>query len=332
MTDHQGNPALSCDAPGAAVATRRELLRLLLGAAGVVLGSACTGALSSSAPAAAGPTSAPGSVAPAVSTLATVRVGTLGTIGDAGWWLALERDYFRDQGISFQDIRFNSAADQIAPLSGGQLDVGGGAISAGLFNAIGRGLPLKAVADKATDVPGHGGVGLLVRQDIWDSGKITGPADVKGIKLGIAARGTALETALEAFLQQGGISVADLDLVPLSFPDQVSALSNRSIDMAMTPEPSLTTAAAGGAAHVWLRTDAMLPGHVIAVVMYSPKFAAEQPEVGQRFLVASEGCGPARLQSRAARRLPCSRSKMPSQVARRVPSLSASARSAPRAV
>ena len=285
MTAHQDG-ALLRDAHNGAVATRRELLRLLLGATGVVLGSACAGAPSASSPRAAVPTSAPISAAPAVATLASVRVGTLGTIGDAGWWLALERDYFREQGIDFRDIRFNSAADQIAPLSGGQLDVGGGAVSAGLFNAIGRGLPLKAVADKATDVPGHGGVGLLVRQDIWDSGKITGPADIKGMRLGIAARGTALETALDAFLRQGGISVADLDIVQLSFPDQVSALSNRSIDLTMTPEPSLTTAAAGGAGHIWLRTDAMLPGHVIAVVMYSPKFVAEQPEVGQRFLVA----------------------------------------------
>jgi NitT/TauT family transport system substrate-binding protein len=266
-----------------ALATRRDLLRVLLGASGVVLSSACGGAPSASAPAAADRAQAS---APTVARLATVRVGTLGTVGDAGWWLALERGYFRDQAIMFQDVRFNGAADQIAPLSGGQLDVGGGAISAGLFNAIGRGLPLKAVADKATDVPGHGGVGLLVRRDIWDSGRITGPAEVKGMRLGIAARGIALETALDAFLQQGGVSVGDLDLVQLSFADQVSALANRSIELAMTPEPSLTTAAASGAGHIWLRTDAMLPGHVIAVVMYSPKFAAEQPEVGQRFMVA----------------------------------------------
>lgn len=68
--------------------------------------------------------------------------------------------------------------------------------------------------------------------------------------------------------------------------DQVSALSNKSIDLAMTPEPFLTTAGATGVAHTWLRTDAMLPGHVIAVVMYSPRFVIEQPVVRQRFLVA----------------------------------------------
>jgi NitT/TauT family transport system substrate-binding protein len=258
--------------------TRREALRLLLATSGLVLGSACVVGGS--------PGGAPAASAPTLASLATVRVGTLGTIGDAGWWLALERNYFRDQGIAFTDVRFNNAADQIAPLSGGQIDVGGGAISAGLFNAIGRGLPLKAVADKATDVQGHGGVGLLVRQDLWDSGRVRGPDDLAGMKLGIAARGIALETALDAFLQQAGLAVAALDIVPLSFADQVSALSNKRIDLSMTPEPLLTTAAASGAGHIWLRTDAMLPDHVIAVLIYSPKFVAEQPELGQRFMIA----------------------------------------------
>jgi NitT/TauT family transport system substrate-binding protein len=266
--------------------TRRQVLRVLLAATGLVLGSACVESTPAAAPAASGQPTTAASAAPTLTSLATVRVGTLGTIGDAGWWLALERNYFRDQSIGFSDVRFNNAADQIAPLSGGQIDVGGGAISAGLFNAIGRGLPLKAVADKATDVQGHGGVGLLVRQDIWDSGRLRGPADLAGMRLGIAARGIALETALDAFLQPAGLAVTDLDIVQLSFADQVSALSSGRIDLAMTPEPSLTTAAASGAGHIWLRTDAMLPDHVIAAVMYSPKFVTEQPELGQRFMVA----------------------------------------------
>jgi NitT/TauT family transport system substrate-binding protein len=145
---------------------------------------------------------------------------------------------------------------------------------------------LKAVADKASDQPGHGTVGLLVRRGLWDSGAITRPASLKGMKIGIASRGVAVETSLNAFLQQDGLSVADLDVVTLSFTDQVTALANSGIDLAITPEPSLTTAEASGAAHIWLRSDAMLTGHVTAVVMYGAKFVAEQPDVAKRLLVA----------------------------------------------
>jgi NitT/TauT family transport system substrate-binding protein len=262
--------------------TRRRLLTssfttVMAAALGPTL-AACT------APATA-PTPAAVSAAPTVASLATVRVGTLGTIGDAGWWLALEGGYFRDQGINFESTAFTNAPDQIAPLANGQLDVGGGAISAGLFNAIGRGIPLKAVADKASDRPGHGTVGLLVRQDLWDGGTITGPADLKGRKIGIASKGVAVETSLNAFLQRGGISVEDLEVVTLSFPDQVTALAQKGIDLALTPEPSLTTAASSGVAHIWLRSDAMLSGHITAVVMYSPKFVAEQASIAQRLML-----------------------------------------------
>jgi NitT/TauT family transport system substrate-binding protein len=276
---------LTFDPRGAGRLSRRRLLAGSLTATMVValpsFASACS---PSRAPAAATP--AAEQAAPTAASLATVRVGTLGTIGDAGWWLAQDGGYLRDQGLDFVNTAFTNAPDQISPLANGQLDVGGGAISAGLFNAIARGIPLKAVADKASDRPGHGTVGLLVRQDLWDSGKIVSPADVKGLRIGIASKGVAVETSLNNFLQTGGISVQDLDVVALSFPDQVTALAQGGIDLALTPEPSLTTAAARGFAHIWLRSDAMLAGHITAALMYSPKFAAEQTSLAQRLMVA----------------------------------------------
>jgi NitT/TauT family transport system substrate-binding protein len=110
--------------------------------------------------------------------------------------------------------------------------------------------------------------------------------DLKGMRIGIASKGVAVETSLNSFLKTGGISVQDLDVVALSFPDQVTALAQGGIDLALTPEPSLTTAVARGFAHIWLRSDAMLAGHITAVVMYSPKFATEQTSLAQRLMVA----------------------------------------------
>jgi NitT/TauT family transport system substrate-binding protein len=38
----------------------------------------------------------------------------------------------------------------IAPLGTGELDVGGGTVSAGFYNAVGRGIGMKIVADQAS--------------------------------------------------------------------------------------------------------------------------------------------------------------------------------------
>jgi NitT/TauT family transport system substrate-binding protein len=228
--------------------------------------------------------SAAGQAVPAQ--LVTVKAGTLATVGDAGWWVAIDQGYFREQGINLEYETFDSAAAMVAPLAGGQLDVGGGAISAGLFNAIARGVEIKAVADKSSSPRDHGTVGLVVRKDLWDSGRIQGPADLRGLKIAFPGAGIAPETEIAAFLQTAGLSLKDLEIVTMSFSDMIPALANGSIDLASAPEPFLTTAKRLNVGHVWKRSDELMPGHLTAVVLYSPKFIAEQPEVAKKLLVA----------------------------------------------
>src|SRR5689334_18659512 len=145
--------------------------------------------------------------------LVTVKAGTLATVGDAGWWIAIDQGYFRGQGIELDYETFDSAAAMVAPLANGQIDVGGGAISAGLFNAIARGVEIKAVADKSSSPPGHGTIGLVVRRDLWDGGRVQSPSDLRGMKLGLAGSGVAPETELAAFLEPAGLTLTDLDVV-----------------------------------------------------------------------------------------------------------------------
>lgn len=45
----------------------------------------------------------------------------------------------------------------MAPLGAGQLDVAGGGINPGLFNSLARGFPIKIVAAKGREEPGHSG-------------------------------------------------------------------------------------------------------------------------------------------------------------------------------
>src|SRR3954471_15660316 len=107
-----------------------------------------------------------GSVSSPVTASDLVKVGLVGNISDAPIYIGLARGYFDQEGLQLQTSTFDSAARQIAPLATGELDVGGGAISAGLFNAAARKIELRIVADRSRMAPGYSYVTLMIRKDL----------------------------------------------------------------------------------------------------------------------------------------------------------------------
>src|SRR4051794_37873859 len=67
---------------------------------------------------------------------ATVRIGIVNSSSDAPMFIAEKRGYFKQEGIEPEFVKFDTAAKMIAPLGYGQLDVGGGGVSAGLYNSV----------------------------------------------------------------------------------------------------------------------------------------------------------------------------------------------------
>src|SRR5712692_6629753 len=79
-----------------------------------------------------------------------VKLGLLMINADAGIFLALERGYFKEQGVSVEPIYFSSSAGpQMAALTTGELDAGSGSIGPGIYNAVAGGVGLKVVAAKS---------------------------------------------------------------------------------------------------------------------------------------------------------------------------------------
>ena len=82
------------------------------------------------------------SLAPVAAQTPMKKVTIGGTLSatDIGLWVAHKKGYFRDEGIDAQFVVFDSAARMIAALGTGDLDVSAGGHSAGLFNAVARGI------------------------------------------------------------------------------------------------------------------------------------------------------------------------------------------------
>lgn len=216
-----------------------------------------------------------------------VSVGTVaGSSADAAIFIALEKGYFEDQGINVSLEPFDSGARMIAPLGSGELDVASGSISAGLYNAIARGVNFSIVADKARAIPPEGHQALAVRKDLVDSGEFTGYEDLEGLTVTIAATGSASEMPLYLMLEEAGLSLNDVQLEELGFAEQISAFENGSIDAGILIEPSMTQAEQNGAAVRYAGTVDVLPNQQSSGILFGDEFAQRDDEVTRGFLLA----------------------------------------------
>jgi NitT/TauT family transport system substrate-binding protein len=84
-----------------------------------------------------------------------IVVGTGGSAGDAPFYIAQDKGYFKSEGLDVNLIVLDSGAKVIAPLGTGELDVGSGALSVGFWNALLRGVKFRIVADRGHTEKGY---------------------------------------------------------------------------------------------------------------------------------------------------------------------------------
>jgi NitT/TauT family transport system substrate-binding protein len=239
-------------------------------------------------PAAAAPAqSAPAAPPPAPAPVSLKLLqGHQGSAADAPAYLALERGYFKEEGLEVELERFNSLENQVGALSNGQLLVGVGGVNAGLFNAIARDIPLRIVADKIHYPPDYTGAGWLVRTDLLDSGRVREPKDLRDLTVGLGAIGSVQMSELDVLLKRGGLTMENLTTKNLPYADLAAAFANRSIDIAYTFEPFTSTVSDLGVARMWTPAGQVIPYHEGAIVIYSPVFAERHPEAAKAWMVA----------------------------------------------
>jgi NitT/TauT family transport system substrate-binding protein len=215
-----------------------------------------------------------------------LTIGTIGASSDAPFFIADAKGYFAEQGLKVSFVRFDSAAKSIPSLGSGEVDVGSGASSAGLYNAVARGIGIKIVADKARNAKGYGFQAIMARTDLIDSGKVKGVKDLKGLKVAMSANGNSENAFMNYALVQAGLSYSDIDPVFLGFPNQIAAYANKAIDASLTVEPTVAELLKLGTAKKLISADDVFPDYQTAVVFYGPKFMHDQPENAKKFMIA----------------------------------------------
>lgn len=223
-------------------------------------------------------------IARAADTKVTVGIG--GTISEAPLYIAEAKGYFKEQGLAVELVMLDSGSKMIPSLGTGQIDVGAGAPSAGLYNAVARGIDVKIVADKGSTPPGYGYAPILVRKSLIDEGKVKSFKDFKGLTVAEVGQGTASFCILVAALKKGGLTYKDVKEVFLSFPDQFPALTSGAIDACISTEPTATQAIDAGVAVRFASSDSVYPNQQLTTLLYGGNFLKAKPELASRFMIA----------------------------------------------
>jgi NitT/TauT family transport system substrate-binding protein len=204
---------------------------------------------------------------PMVPEAGDIKMGIEPWLGYGQWHIAAKKGLFAKAGLgSVEIINFNTDADINAALAAGQLQCGNIATHTAM-NFIAAGLPIKIVAlldiSKTADA-------------MLSDGSVT---DIKGLKGKQVAyeEGTTSDILLNYALSQNGMTIADIEKVPMPASDAGSALIAGRVPVAVTYEPYLTLAQQQNKAVKMIYSAGENPGLISDVFVVREELLQEKP-------------------------------------------------------
>ncbi|MFQ3535748.1 MAG: ABC transporter substrate-binding protein [Aggregatilineales bacterium] len=212
----------------------------------------------------------------------TVRLGYLPVITYATFFVGIERGYFAEEGIEIELVPLPAGGgDSIVQLAAGNLDVAATGAGATLWNAIALGLPVKIVAPLHTERPPLA-TPLVISAKRVD--EIKSPADLRGKQIAINNVGSAVEYWVYAALQRSGVSMDEVTIVSMPFPQMAAALDAGAIDAAVLTEPLATLGRDQGL--LAFLADDFIDGITVTYVFMGQAMLTERRPVAEAFMRA----------------------------------------------
>ena len=185
-------------------------------------------------------------------------------------------------GVQVEWKAFNAGPSAIEALFANAIDltyVGPNPTVAGYFRS--QGAAVRVIAGAAS-----GGASLVVRKDAG----IQNASDFHGKKVATPQLGNTQDVALRSWMRANGLKSrekgGDVQVIPISNPDQLTLFLKGQIDAAWAPEPWAARLVHEGGGRIFLDERDLWPDHqfVITNIIVSPKFLKEHPDVVKNFL------------------------------------------------
>ena len=215
--------------------------------------------------------------------LTHVRVVHVPVLIFAPLYVAIERGYFAREGLEVELVSTPGGVSSFVVPASGRAEVVVGGLGAALFNAAARGLDFKVVGPVHMEKPPVS-TPLVVSKKAYDSGQIRSVRDLAGKRVAVNVLGSATEFWLNAALLKGGLSMEDVQVVAVNFPEVPAALENGAIAAGLLGEPLATLAEDRG--QVVRLSDDFVNGVQVTALYYSGAFMREQPKAAVGFMAA----------------------------------------------
>lgn len=277
-------------------------LRSMVGAVALLMAVALTGCNS----AGNGPAQVSGEDIPAKPEAGTFTMGIEPWLGYGAWWIAEDQKMFTDQGLDTKITNFSEDSQINSALASGKIDAANIATHTAM-KMIESGIPITAVLledqSEAADA-------IIAKKGI------SSIKELKGQKVAYE-EGTTSEILLSYALKKNGLSLSDIEKVPMPASNVGTALLAGKVDIGVTYEPYLSDVKAKGEADLLftagedpglvsdvlvVRNDVIKerPGQVLAMVKTWGKASdhlADNPKEGQAIIAKNVGASAASLKS-----------------------------------
>jgi NitT/TauT family transport system substrate-binding protein len=198
--------------------------------------------------------------------------------------IAEEKGYFREAGLEVKIERIDSLGKAVAFLAANHVQVAQGGINAGIFNAMGQGLPVTLALDGGSTPLYHK---ILVRRGLED--KIKAVADLKGRTVGLSAPGSTSMYEMAMTLATAGLTLKDVEVKHLAFSQMATALANGALDAALLVAPFTELATKQNTGVPWIDPEAgyikTLPMTSVAYIV-NTDWAAHNADAAMKLMLA----------------------------------------------
>lgn len=204
-----------------------------------------------------------------------VKLGVQPWLGYGPWWIAEEQGYFADHGLDVEVIDFTWDQDMNAALASGRLDVEAAATNT-LIALLNQGVDAQA---------------FLLLDASYEADAIIAHTDIQSIE-DLAGREVAYELGatsdllLNYALNEAGMSVEDIEPVPIAAADVGVALIAGQVDVAVTYEPYISAALRDRDEYAVLYTAAERPGLISDVMIARREYIEQHPEIIESLALA----------------------------------------------
>ena len=211
-------------------------------------------------------------------------LGMLRLTSSAPLFIAMDKGFFAEEGIEIEPQWFDAAHPIAVSTASSKVDVGATGITASLYNMAANGQKLGIVADKGREQKGYSSSALLVTTDNYNAG-VKSLKDLKGKRIGITQKGSTFHYMLGRMLETQGMSLNDVEIVPLSKLSAVmAALESKQIDGCILNEPNITKVQKAGYGKLVVQVGDVIP-YQTSAIFYSPDFMKNK-DAAVRFMRA----------------------------------------------